>query len=300
MIRTLSAACFSVLFLCLAACSGAPQSGLPPISGASQAFAPAAHTVTAAQQSQAIRDATVTAVVDFGNGRGADFRRAFPHHALLAHARYAPEKPSAGKKVFVYAYLYPSYVAPTDAYWTGIVTAGKGGSLTIPFGKVTRAENSFFVVDTYAPTGAYGGIYEGSVGGIFNVGKGSTTLTATPATTLQFQGLMGLLDAGLITATDLKNPKLMKKVAAALKASGIAPDPLTGLYSVNSVQTFVNDVMPTWGRTMTIVGGSTEASTVDIATEFTNLMVYQRGYEANSRVVTTADTLSQDTINLIH
>ncbi|MBV8332632.1 MAG: hypothetical protein JO192_07865 [Candidatus Eremiobacteraeota bacterium] len=266
MIRTLSAACFSVLFLCLAACSGAPQSGLPAISGASQAFAPAAHAVTPAQPSQAVRDATVTAIVDFGNGRGADFSRAFPHHALLAHARYAPDKPRAGKKVYVYAYLYPSYVAPTDAYWTGIVTAGKGGSLTIPFGKVTRAENSFFVVDTYAPTGAYGGIYEGSVGGIFNVGKGSTTLTATPATTLQLQGLMGLLDTGLITATDLKNPKLMKKVTAALKASGIAPDPLTGLYSVDSVQTFVNDVMPTWGRTMTIVGGST-ATLISVAND---------------------------------
>jgi len=49
-----------------------------------------------------------------------------------------------------------------------------------------------------------------------------------------------------------------------------------------------------------IEGGSLEASTVDIATEFTNLMVYQRAYEADSRVVTTADTLSQDTINLIH
>jgi len=49
-----------------------------------------------------------------------------------------------------------------------------------------------------------------------------------------------------------------------------------------------------------VVGGSVEASTVDIAQEFTNLIVYQRGYEANSRVVTTADQLSQDTINLIH
>jgi flagellar hook protein FlgE len=48
------------------------------------------------------------------------------------------------------------------------------------------------------------------------------------------------------------------------------------------------------------VGGSLEASTVDIASEFTNLIVYQRDYEANARVVTTADTLSQDTINLIH
>jgi flagellar hook protein FlgE len=54
----------------------------------------------------------------------------------------------------------------------------------------------------------------------------------------------------------------------------------------------------TSGRGM-VVGGSIEASTVDIATEFTNLIVYQRGYEANSKVVSTADQLSQDTINLI-
>jgi flagellar hook protein FlgE len=38
---------------------------------------------------------------------------------------------------------------------------------------------------------------------------------------------------------------------------------------------------------------------VDIATEFTNLIVYQRSYEAAGKVVTTADQMSQDTINLI-
>ena len=57
--------------------------------------------------------------------------------------------------------------------------------------------------------------------------------------------------------------------------------------------------VPGTGGRGTIVGGSLEASTVDIATEFTNLIVYQRGYEANAHVITTADQLSQDTINLI-
>jgi len=57
---------------------------------------------------------------------------------------------------------------------------------------------------------------------------------------------------------------------------------------------------PATGGRGTIVGGSIEASTVDIASEFTDLIVYQRAYEANAHVVTTADQLSQDTINLIH
>ena len=49
----------------------------------------------------------------------------------------------------------------------------------------------------------------------------------------------------------------------------------------------------------TVVGGSLEGSNVDMATEFSNLIIYQRGYEAGTRVLTTADQLSQDTINLI-
>jgi len=58
--------------------------------------------------------------------------------------------------------------------------------------------------------------------------------------------------------------------------------------------------MPGTGGRGTIVGGSIEASTVDIASEFTSLIVYQQAYEANAHVVTTAQQLSQDTINLIH
>ena len=57
--------------------------------------------------------------------------------------------------------------------------------------------------------------------------------------------------------------------------------------------------LPGTGGRGTVAGGSLESSTVDIATEFTNLIVFQRGYEANSKVISTADQLSQDTINLI-
>jgi flagellar hook protein FlgE len=49
-----------------------------------------------------------------------------------------------------------------------------------------------------------------------------------------------------------------------------------------------------------IVGGSLESSNVDMATEFTQLIIYQRSYSANARVITTTDQISQETINLIH
>ena len=55
---------------------------------------------------------------------------------------------------------------------------------------------------------------------------------------------------------------------------------------------------PTTGGLGTISGGALEQSNVDIATEFANLIVAQRSYEANARVVTTFDQVAQDTINL--
>jgi flagellar hook protein FlgE len=46
------------------------------------------------------------------------------------------------------------------------------------------------------------------------------------------------------------------------------------------------------------MAGAVERSNVDIATEFTKLIVAQRAYTANTKVVTTADELLQDTINM--
>jgi flagellar hook protein FlgE len=46
-------------------------------------------------------------------------------------------------------------------------------------------------------------------------------------------------------------------------------------------------------------GGALELSNVDIATEFANLIVAQNAFEANSKSVTTFDTIAQDTINLV-
>jgi len=55
---------------------------------------------------------------------------------------------------------------------------------------------------------------------------------------------------------------------------------------------------PTSGGLGSISGGALEQSNVDIATEFANLIIAQRSYEANARVVTTFDTIAQDTIAL--
>ncbi|HYA23117.1 MAG TPA: flagellar hook-basal body complex protein, partial [Terriglobales bacterium] len=48
----------------------------------------------------------------------------------------------------------------------------------------------------------------------------------------------------------------------------------------------------------TLSGGSLELSNVDISTEFANLIIAQRAFEANAKAVTTFDTIMSDTINM--
>lgn len=47
-----------------------------------------------------------------------------------------------------------------------------------------------------------------------------------------------------------------------------------------------------------LASGSLEMSNVDLAEEFTNLMIAQRGFQANSRVISAADSMLQELVNL--
>jgi len=48
----------------------------------------------------------------------------------------------------------------------------------------------------------------------------------------------------------------------------------------------------------TLVPGSLEMSNVDLAKEFTDMIITQRGYQANARTITTADEMLQELVNL--
>jgi len=48
----------------------------------------------------------------------------------------------------------------------------------------------------------------------------------------------------------------------------------------------------------TLAGSTLELSNVDMAAEFINMIVAQRGYQANSRMITTTDEILQESINL--
>jgi flagellar hook protein FlgE len=52
------------------------------------------------------------------------------------------------------------------------------------------------------------------------------------------------------------------------------------------------------GNFSLVTSGAVEMSNVDLAQEFTNMISAQRGFQANSRVISTADQMLQDLVNL--
>ncbi len=112
---------------------------------------------------------------------------------------------------------------------------------------------------------------------------------------------VSVTDGGSVIA-DYSNGT-QQEVAQIALASIRNPDSLVSTGN-NSYRLGEDTAAPVVGQADTggrgaIVGGSLESSNVDIATEFTQLIIFQSAYSANARVITTADQISQVTVNLI-
>jgi flagellar hook protein FlgE len=71
--------------------------------------------------------------------------------------------------------------------------------------------------------------------------------------------------------------------------NGWVPSANSGLKTVNT---------PGIGGAGSLNPGGVEMSNVDLASTFTNMITAQRGFQANSRVISTADEMLQDLVNL--
>jgi flagellar hook protein FlgE len=111
---------------------------------------------------------------------------------------------------------------------------------------------------------------------------------------------VGIASGGLVLAQYSNGQQLA--VAQLAMASIRNPESLIAsgdnTYSLSARSALPAIGLPGTGGRGSILGGAVENSTVDIAREFTNLIVLQRGYQANARVVTTVDEMSQETISL--
>jgi len=143
-------------------------------------------------------------------------------------------------------------------------------NITVDFGNVTQY-GSLSTIDVDTINGNTEGFLEGfnvsSAGEIFGVYS---------------NGQVQLL--GQIALANFNNPEGLTKVGE-------------NLYQVSNNSGVPNVGIA--GQDMgTINGGTLEMSNVDLSEEFTEMIVAQRGFQANTRIITTSDEILQELVNL--
>ncbi|MBQ4069108.1 MAG: flagellar hook protein FlgE [Lachnospiraceae bacterium] len=91
---------------------------------------------------------------------------------------------------------------------------------------------------------------------------------------------------GQIAVANFSNPAGLEKVGDNLFAATLNSGEFNGIGE---------DVTANGGS---ISSGTLEMSNVDLSTEFTDMIVTQRGFQANSRIITTSDTMIEELLSL--
>jgi flagellar hook protein FlgE len=112
---------------------------------------------------------------------------------------------------------------------------------------------------------------------------------------------MSVLPDGTLAAV-FSNGRTMA-VGQIVLAQFTNPDGLTahggGLFSESLVSGVSRVGIPGESGLGSLQGGVLEQSNVDLALELTKIITFQRGYQANARMITTTDQVLQETLNLL-
>lgn len=160
---------------------------------------------------------------------------------------------------------------------------------------------------TIVGTPAFG---DGAAVGNFTVDLSKFTQFASPSTLTNFnkdgqgsgnvKGYEIRKDGGIFANLDSGDSKLVATLQLANYANKDALERIgSNLYRPLAEAGEATIGNPGTGPFGTIGGASLERSTVDLATQFTNVILMQRGYQANAQMMTKTSELIQQTIQLI-
>ncbi|MFT8896547.1 MAG: flagellar hook protein FlgE [Acetobacter sp.] len=142
----------------------------------------------------------------------------------------------------------------------------------------------------------------GSSAGVTTAANNSTTPTidSDSVTTGTYQGISMETDGSIMATFSNGDTQLVGKVAL---ASFVNPDGLMAVdgqaYQATSASGSATIGTVGSNGTGVLKTSSTESSTTDLTSDLSSLIVTQEAYTANTKIVTTADTLLQATISMI-
>ncbi|HXL01982.1 MAG TPA: flagellar hook protein FlgE [Candidatus Atribacteria bacterium] len=206
---------------------------------------------------------------------------------------------------------------------------GNPHNLTITFTKTATANEWGWAADLDGISGDSGAIEFNPDGTVFSGGTGMASFTSIPGAdsiglSIDFSQLTqfggnptayisfqdgyeaGSLDmvstdsGGVLTGifTNGQSKALAQIALATFSNPGGLLKEGGNLYQISNNSGLPNIGTASSGGRGSIAVGALEMSNVDLAQEFTNMIVTQRGFQANSRVITTSDEMLQDLINI--
>ncbi|WP_100404478.1 flagellar basal body rod protein FlgG [Bacillus solitudinis] len=104
--------------------------------------------------------------------------------------------------------------------------------------------------------------------------------------------------AGRMMVANFPNPEGLQKTGDNLYQVSANSGNVGGAALVGGNSPWGAYSIPGAGGTGSIVAGTLEMSNVDLSEEFTEMIVGQRGFQANTRIITTSDEILQELINL--
>jgi len=258
--------------------------------------------VGATEAAQATQNISVTANLNSGATVGTTFTTPITVYDSLGTPQSATiTYDKTGTNTWSYNVALASGVATgTPINNTGTLTFDSSGNLVSPTGTISGI--------------SFPGMADGSSDLTFNWnisgGSGTVTQLSTASTngnasqdgfTSGTYSEISVDSTGVISAEfSNKNSTVIGQLAIATVANEqglVATGGNNFTTSVASGQATVG-VAGTGGRG-TVEDNTLEGSNVDISTEFSDLIVAQRAFEANSKTVTTFDTISQDVIAMV-
>ena len=287
--------------------SGLPVMGFPVVNGAVNTNAPLAPIqlpVGSAQQPAATQNLSITANLDSTATVGTQVSGQVQLFDSLGQSYNATVTfTNTGVNTWGYSIALPGGAATGGANLTGTLSFNANGNLTAPAGNVAGisftglsdgASNMTFNWNLY-------GANNQSTITQFATTSDVASYTQDGFTSGQYQGFTVAAD-GLISAK-FSNGQTAPVGQVAL-ANVVNPQGLSveggNLYQTTLASGAASVGVAGTGGLGTIQDSALEASNVNISTQFSDLIIAQQAYEASSKAVTTFDTVSQDTINMIH
>jgi flagellar hook protein FlgE len=165
-------------------------------------------------------------------------------------------------------------------------------------GYVVTADGLYLIGETSNKTDADTfGTTPNGLAGVIQIPLTAQSFSISQDGTVSFVNEAGELNsAGRIRLANFSNPGGLEKVGGNLfketsNSGTLVDDPAVGL-------TLANLSIAGENGTSSIISGALEMSNVDLSEEFTEMIVAQRGFQSNTKIITTSDEILQELMGL--